>query len=101
MPPVWTDLSSAAALVQDGDLAALGGHTRQAPMALIRELIRLGRRNLTLITVPTGGLNVDLLLGAQKVSRLHFAQIVLDEYGMAPHFRRAAEQGRVELLEYP
>lgn len=40
MPPVWTDLAGVAPLVQDRDLAPLGGHTRQAPMALIRELIR-------------------------------------------------------------
>jgi len=39
---VWTDLAGAAGLVKDGDLVALGGHTRQAPMALIRELIRQG-----------------------------------------------------------
>ena len=43
MPPVWTDLATAAALVNDGDLVALSGHTRHAPMALIRELIRQGR----------------------------------------------------------
>jgi acyl CoA:acetate/3-ketoacid CoA transferase alpha subunit len=46
MPPVWTDLATAAAQVQDGDLVALGGHTRAAPMALIREIIRHGRRGL-------------------------------------------------------
>lgn len=98
---VWTDLAGAAALVKDGHLVALGGHTRMAPMALIREIIRQSRRNLSLITLPTGGLNVDLLLGAGVADRLHFAQVVLEEYGMAPHFRRAAEQGRVELFEYP
>ena len=31
MPPVWTDLATAAAQVRDGDLVALGGHTRAAP----------------------------------------------------------------------
>lgn len=101
MPPVWTDLNGAAALVKDGDLVALGGHTRQAPMALIRELVRQGRRGLGLITLPTGGFNVDLLIGAGAVSRLHFAQVSLEEYGMAPHFRRAVEQGLLTLREYP
>ena len=38
MPPVWIDLAGVAPLVQARDPAALGGHTRQAPMALIREL---------------------------------------------------------------
>jgi glutaconate CoA-transferase subunit A len=101
MPPVWTDLASAAALVKDGELVALGGHTKAAPMALLRELIRQGRRRLGLVTVPTGGLNVDLAVGAGIADRLHFAQVVLEEYGMAPHFRRAVEQGRLSLWEYP
>ena len=101
MPPVWTDLAGAAALVKDGDLVALGGHMRAAPMALVRELIRQGRRNLGLVTVPTGGLNVDLLIGAGAASRLHFAQVVLEEYGLAPNFRRAVEQGAVDCWEYP
>jgi glutaconate CoA-transferase subunit A len=101
MSPVWTDLTGAAALVKNGDLVALGGHTRQAPMALIRELIRQSRRDLGLVTVPTGGLNVDLLIAAGAVSRLHFAQVSLEEYGLAPHFRGAVEQGRLTLREYP
>ena len=101
MPPVWTELAAAAALVRDGDLVALGGHTQAAPMALIRELIRQGRRNLGLVTVPTGGLNVDLAVGAGLADRIHFAQVVLEEYGMAPHFRRAVEQGKLACREYP
>jgi glutaconate CoA-transferase subunit A len=101
MPPVWTSLSEAAILVKDGDLVALGGHTRAAPMAMIRELIRQGRRRLGLVTVPTGGLNVDLAAGAKVADRLHFAQVGLEEYGMAPHFRAAVQQGRVQCLEYP
>jgi glutaconate CoA-transferase subunit A len=101
MPPVWTSLKEAAALINDGDLVALGGHTRAAPMALIRELIRQGRRGLGLVTVPTGGLNVDLAVGAGLVDRLHFAQVGLEEYGMAPHFRAAVQAGRLECREYP
>jgi hypothetical protein len=31
MPPVWTDLATAAGLVRDGDPVALGGHTPAAP----------------------------------------------------------------------
>ena len=70
-------------------------------MALIRELVRQGRRELGLVTTPTGGLNVDLAVGAGIASRLYFAQVVLEESGMAPHFRRAVEQGRLKCLEYP
>jgi glutaconate CoA-transferase, subunit A len=101
VPPVWTSLGEAATLVRDGDLVALGGHTRAAPLALIRELIRQGRRGLGLVTVPTGGFNVDLAVGAGIVDRLHFAQVGLEEYGMAPHFRAAGQEGRLKCLEYP
>jgi glutaconate CoA-transferase subunit A len=101
MPPVWTDLASAATLVKDGDLVALGGHTKAAPMALLRELIRQGRRRLGLVTVPTGGLNVDLAVGAGLAGGLHFAQVALEEYGLAPHFRRAVQRGDLTLWEYP
>jgi glutaconate CoA-transferase subunit A len=101
MIPAWTDLAAAAALVKDGDLVALAGHTKAAPMALIRELIRHGRKNLGLVTVPTGGLNVDLAVGAGLADRIHFAQVVLEEYGMAPNFRRAVEQGTLACREYP
>src|SRR5512143_4313754 len=101
MPPLWTDLAQAAALVHDGDLVALAGHTKAAPMALLRELVRQGRRHLGLVTVPTGGLNVDLAVGAGIADRLHFAQVALEEYGMAPNFRRAGEQGTLSCREYP
>ncbi len=101
MPPIWTDLAAAAALGKDGDLVALAGHTKNAPMALIRELIRQGRRGLGLVTTPTGGLNVDLAVGAGLADRIHFAQVVLEEYGMAPNFRRAVEQGLLSCREYP
>jgi glutaconate CoA-transferase subunit A len=70
-------------------------------MALIREIIRQGRRRLGLITVPTGGLNVDLAVGAGVADRLHFAQVGLEEYGMAPNFRAAVQAGRLHCLEYP
>ena len=100
-PPVWTDLAGAAALVKDRDLVALGGHSRGRPHGLDRGTYPPGPRNLGLVTVPTGGLNVDLAVGAGLSDRLHFAQVVLEEYGMAPNFRRAVEQGRLACWEYP
>ena len=44
------DVASAADLVSDGDLVAIGGiHAHAAPMPIIRELARAGRRNLRLL----------------------------------------------------
>lgn len=44
---------------------------------------------------------MDLAVGAQMADRLHFAQMGLEEYGMAPHFRAAVQQGRLQCREYP
>lgn len=101
MPPQWLKLAEAAALIPSGARVAVGGSMSMAPMALIREMIRRGVKELTLITVPTGGLNIDLLIGAGATARLYFAQIFLDEFGMAPNFRRAVESGALECREYP
>ena len=51
--------------------------------------------------MPTGGLNVDLAVGAGVADRLHFAQVGLEEYGLAPNFRAAVQAGRLHCLEYP
>lgn len=101
MPPPWLTLAEAAALIPSGAAVAIGGSMSMAPMALIRAMIRRGVQDLALITVPTGGLNIDLLIGAGAAARLHFAQVVLDEFGMAPNFRRAVESGTLECREYP
>jgi hypothetical protein len=69
-------------------------------MALIRELIRQARRGLGLVTVPTGDLNVDLYR-SRSGGPPPFAQIGLEEYGMAPHFRSAVQAGLIRCLEYP
>lgn len=34
MPPVWTDLATAAALVKNGDLVALGAYVARARQVL-------------------------------------------------------------------
>ena len=37
MPPVWTDLATAAALVKDGDLVALGPGVPPIPFSFHRQ----------------------------------------------------------------
>jgi len=78
---------------------ALAGNVDMSPLALVRELIRQGRRGLRLVLVPSGGLGADLLIGAGAVETAEFGSLHLGEYGVAPAFKRLAEGGRFPPLD--
>jgi glutaconate CoA-transferase subunit A len=59
-------------LVRDGDIVALEGFTHLIPFAAGHEIIRQGRRNLTLIRM-TPDVIYDQLIGAGCVSKLIFS----------------------------
>lgn len=93
-------LEQAAALVPDGATVAIGGLSMNgSPMALVRELVRQRRRDLTLVAI-VNGMAVDWLIAGGCVRRLITALVSFEGLGMAPHFRRAAESGAVEVEEY-
>jgi glutaconate CoA-transferase subunit A len=82
--------------VRDGMTVGVGGGPMMVnPIALIHEVIRRGARDLRLVASSTGGFGIDLLIGAGAVASVEFAQIVLNEFGPAPNFRRWAETGRL------
>lgn len=94
------DLAGAADLVTDGDTVALGGALSwREPMALVRELVRQGRRDLRLIG-SAHGMDVDLLaatgsVGVAELSYVGFEQ----DFGLAPSYRRGCENGSIEVRE--
>lgn len=95
------DLGAAARHVRSGMKVGIGGGPVMiTPIALIREIIRQGARELHLVASSTGGFGIDLLIGAGAVASVEFAQIALNEFGSAPNFRRYAESGRVRCLDH-
>lgn len=94
-----TDVEALAARVPDGAKVALVKSASGPPMALVRALIRRGVRRLHLVCVPTGGLAVDLLIGAGCVETLETSAVTLDEFGQAPAFGRAVRAGSIRLLD--
>jgi glutaconate CoA-transferase, subunit A len=93
-------LDEAAALVTDGATVALGGGLcARLPMALVRALIRAGRRDLHLVG-SAHSIDVDLLVavGAVKVCEESYVGFEQD-LGLAPAFRRAARAGTLEVRE--
>jgi glutaconate CoA-transferase subunit A len=101
MATSFLDLSSAADLVADGDRLGVGGALfSRLPLALVAELARGKRRDLTYVTWG-GGLPLELLLQADAVGKVVFCFSSLDVFGLAPRFRRALEEGGVEVEELP
>jgi len=95
------DIRAAAALVEDGMTVGLSGFSYQGPpMSIVRELIRRGVRDLTLVSGPTAGIETDLLIGAGCVRRVVTAGVALERVsGIAPAFRRGAESRDLEVWE--
>ena len=94
-------LADAARRVRSGMKVGIGGGPVMiTPIALIREVIRQGARDLHLVASSTGGFGIDLLIGAGAVASVEFAQVVLNEFGAAPNFRRYAEQGHIRCLDH-
>ena len=95
-----TSLAEAAALVADGSIVALGGGlSARLPMALVRELIRQGRRGLHLVG-SAHSIDVDMLVSVGAVRRCEESYVGFEQdLGLAPAYRRAAEEGSIEVAE--
>jgi len=94
-----TTMADAAALVRPGDTLSLGGMTLyRRPMAFVRELLRQGTGDLTLLAM-TAGLEGDLLVGAGRVRRVRTCYFGLEVFGLAPMFTQLASQGQIEIVE--
>lgn len=68
--------------------------TVRAPMSLVREVVRQGKKDLRLC--GQGVTELDLLLAAGLVKKLDITYIGLEVYGTSAALRREVESGRVE-----
>jgi len=99
-PDKRRSLAEAVELVRDGDTVALGGAlSYREPMAMVRELVRQGRRDLRLVG-SAHGIDVDLLVGAGVAGSVEESYVGFEQdLGLAPAYRRAAESGSIEIRE--
>lgn len=89
----------AAGLVPDRATVALAGAHSMEPVGLAARLALGQASDLHLITVPTGGLAVDLIIASGRAARVETAQVSLGEMGLAPGFRTAVERGWITPLD--
>lgn len=87
-------ISEAIDVIKPGMTIATGGWIFNAqPMALVREIVRKGVKDLTLIPAP-GSIAPDMLIGAGAVKKTACIFISFEQFGLAPHFRKAAESAQ-------
>lgn len=94
-----TDLNTMASYVEPGMRLALPVDYGGVSMAMTRPLIERGIHDLNLVCVPTGGMQIDLLVGAGLVKSVETSAVTLGEAGGAPRFNQAVKEGNIELLD--
>lgn len=94
-------LREAISAIPDGARVALGGNSIQrAPCAAVHELVRQGKRGLEIVKTA-GAYDLDLLAGAGSAASASVGFVGFETLlGMAPSYRRAVEQGKVEAKEH-
>ncbi|WP_431873437.1 CoA transferase subunit A [Amycolatopsis sacchari] len=88
-----------ASFVRDGDTVALEGFTHLIPTAAGHEIIRQGRRNLTVVRM-TADIVVDQLLAGGCVTKLVSSFVGNSSAGSLGELRRRIEHADPEPLEF-
>lgn len=98
-PVQFLSVPELAAIVRDEDRLGVGGlHFSRLPISLLKEVVEQGVKDLAYVTWG-GGLALEMLLAADAVRKIAFCFSSLDIFGLAPLFRKALEQGTVEIEE--
>jgi glutaconate CoA-transferase, subunit A len=93
-------LDELAELVPSGVRLGIGGvHLSRLPIALIKQVLATGKKDFV-FTSWGGGLPLELFLEAHAVRKLIFCFSSLDIFGLAPRFREALEQNKIEIEEW-
>jgi glutaconate CoA-transferase subunit A len=80
-------------------IALGGGLSARLPMAIVREMIRQGRRGLHVVG-SAHSMDVDLLIAVGAIRRCEESYVGFEQdLGLAPAYRRAAEGGEIEIAE--
>jgi glutaconate CoA-transferase, subunit A len=84
--------------LRPGMTVGIGGWgSRRKPMALVRAILRSGLTGLTIVSY--GGPDVGLLAAGGQARRVVTGFVSLDSIPLEPHYRRARQQGTLELTE--
>jgi len=84
--------------LHSGMILGIGGWgPRRKPMSLVREILRSALTDLTVVSY--GGPEVGMLCAAGRVKKLIYGFVTMDVIPLEPHFRKARESGRLQVME--
>lgn len=95
------DVTEAVAAVEDGMTISIGGFINSGhPMAIVRQLIKDGRKDLTIVGAASAGLETDLLIAAGTATHIITPYVGAEGFaGIGPAFRKAAQDGTIDVFE--
>ena len=85
--------------IHDGDTIFVGGFGQCIPFSTAHEIVRQGRKDLTLCRSGADIL-FDMLIGAGSVKKVIFGYVGNPGIGLAHAFRRAVEAGTLEIEDW-
>jgi len=95
-----TTLERAAAAVKTGAQVVMSANMNRSPMALLRQVVRQGTRDLRVVGVVGGEINIDFLVGAGAVNCVDTCSVTMGEFARTgPNFARYVLAGRVRSLD--
>ena len=97
---VMTAAEAVERFVPDGAVVGMGGlSVARGPIALTHEVVRQGKRDLTLVGCSLN-LPMDLMVGAGLVKRTESGSGNMEQFGLAYRWREAVEQGTIDVVDY-
>jgi glutaconate CoA-transferase subunit A len=101
MPSKMTTLAEAVSTISPGSRVALGGNTlHRGPCAAVHEIVRQRIGDLELVKTA-GAYDVDLLAAMGLATSVSAGFVGFETvFGMAPNYRKAVEDGRLEAKEH-
>ncbi len=92
-------LDALVARIHRGDKLAVPVDYAGVSMAATPQIIAQDIGDLRLVCVPTGGMQVDMLIAAGLVKTVETSAVSLGEAGGAPSFTRAVKNGDISILD--
>lgn len=101
MSKIMSLQAAVSSLVHDGDSICIGGcTTNRKPYALVREIIRQGKRNLYLHGAASGG-DADMLIGADCCTAYINSYCANSGYtNVSRRYRKYVEEGKILFEDY-
>jgi acyl CoA:acetate/3-ketoacid CoA transferase alpha subunit len=93
-------IEEAVSLINDGDNLSISGFAHSlTPLAIIREMIRQGKKNLE--TTSMGECwAADFLCAVGGLRRVRISNYMFEGFGRCMNFSRAAQEGKIQVEDY-